>query len=316
MAGKVLRCRWTKTTKEYHLPMGSYPRRGPYLLPLARSMSRPLILATLLGASIGVPYAVTHSPLGSDQGGQPFSAAGQSSSTSPQSSYQVPPINSPGSLLYQSPVPIEGVPFRSLAEVLRFDITKEWIYRNWARKSTGLADPEMYGVRVPLVTGTGMSDLAGSLTYYFNSQGQVQHIAFFGRTADTTQLVQFLTRTYKFQRVEAPAGEQLYQVQYNGRVQSELRTRPESVLWTTSPHGSFVVELALERPGSSRTLPPRGPQLPAQTTAPPVDAHAAAGDSAQDADSEGGMMKTLFPEGARYATPEEQEQVLWQRWPN
>jgi hypothetical protein len=222
-------------------------------------------------------------------------------------------VDSPGSALYDSPVPIEGVPFRSLGEVLRFDITKEWIYRHWPRKSTGLADLGLYGVRVPLVTGTKMTDLAGSLTYYFNAQGQVQHIAFLGRTADTTQLVQFLASTYKLQPAAAPAGEQLFQVLYSGRPQSELRTWPEAVLWSTSPHDSFVVELALERPGSNRTLPPRGPQLPEpQAVPPPVDTQAAG----EGAASEGGMMKTLFPEGARYATPDEQEQVLWHRWPN
>jgi Family of unknown function (DUF6690) len=203
--------------------------------------------------------------------------------------------------------------------VLRFDITKEWIYRNWARKSTGLADPDLFGVRVPLVTGTAMTDLAGSLTYYFNSQGQVQHIAFTGRTADTTQLVRFITGTYKLQRVEAPAGEQLYQTKRSGRVQSELRTQPDAVLWTTSPHGSFLVELELERPGSNRTLPPRTPALDIPEVAAaaplPTGTPAATSEASPSSTSQGGIMSTLFPEGARYAKPEEERQVQDQRWP-
>jgi len=231
------------------------------------------------------------------------------------------PFDSPGSTIYSSPVPLEGARFRSLAEVFRFDVTKEWVYRNWARKSTGLADPELFGIRVPLVTGTGMSDLAGSLTYYFNSQGQVQHISFIGRTADTTKFVHFITSTYKLQRVEAPAGEQLYQKQRSGLVQSELRTQPDAVLWSTSPHGSFQVELALERPGSSRTLPPRMPPLDLGNAAaaqplPPLAAQAAAGEQSANPDKQGGMMNTLFPEGARYATPDEEQQLFWHRWPN
>ena len=58
--------------------------------------------------------------------------------------------------------------------------------------------------------------LAGSLTYYFNSQGQVEHISFLGRTGDSTQLVGLLTRTYQFQSLPSPTGEQLYQVHYGG----------------------------------------------------------------------------------------------------
>src|SRR2546423_10782498 len=99
--------------------------------------------------------------------------------------------------------------------------------------------------------------LAGSLTYYFNAQGQVEHISFRGRTGDSAQLIQLLTTRYQFQRVESPVGEQVYQVQHDGQVQSELRTHPEPVLWANSPNQSIAVELELARPGSSRVLPPR-----------------------------------------------------------
>lgn len=285
-------------------------------------LPRPLILATLAGATIGVPYVVAHRSEITNRVTSSFAASGQSATSAPAPYPGQPqppvPFASPGSTIYSSPVPLEGARFRSLAEVFRFDLTKEWVYRNWARKSTGLADPELFGIRVPLVTGTGMSDLAGSLTYYFNSKGEVQHIAFVGRTADTTKLVQFITSTYKLQRVEAPAGEQLYQTQRSGRPQSELRTQPDAVLWSTSPHGSFLVELALERPGSNRTLPPRMSPLDipevaaAATPLPPADARAAA---SPDAGSQRGLMKTLFPEGARYATPDEEQRVQQQRWP-
>lgn len=283
-------------------------------------LSRPLMLATILGVSIGVPYFVANRDDLSSHFSNPFSGSGQSSPVAAAPSPGQPkpqvPFDSPGSLIYSSPVPLEGAQFRSLGEVLRFDVTKEWVYRNWARKSTGLADPELFGVRVPFVTGTGMSDLAGSLTYYFNSQGQVQHISFVGRTADPSQLVQFITSTYKLQRVEAPAGEQLYQTKRSGLVQSELRTQPDGVLWTTSPHDSVLVVLELERPGSNRTLPPRASALDipevAAAAAPLPPADTSTGDAAK---SQGGIMSTIFPEGARYATPDEEQQIRQQRWP-
>ena len=130
------------------------------------------------------------------------------------------------------------------------DVSKEWVYARWARKSTGLADPTLFGVRVPLVTGTRTTDLAGSLSYYFDQHGLVQHISFRGHTGDTNQIVGLLLNRYGLRRqLTQRPGEQLYQLKHEGRVQGELRTRPASVLWSTSPHTSFVVELELARPG-------------------------------------------------------------------
>jgi len=158
--------------------------------------------------------------------------------------------------------------------------------------------------------GTQMTALAGSLTYFFNTSGQVEHISFHGRTADTTQLVNFLARTYQFQRVESPVGEQVYQVARRGRVQSELRTWPEPVLNSTSPHSSIAVELELARPGSRRFLPPRGPQLAIpQVASPPVSPPTES--TAAPAGSGGSYLDKV-----RYATPQEEGQVLWKRWPN
>jgi hypothetical protein len=167
----------------------------------------------------------------------------------------LPTPTGPGALVYQSPAPLEGIQTYSLIEVLRMDVTREWVYRRWARKSTGLADPDLFGIRVPLVTGTRMTDLAGSLTYYFNRAGQVDRIAFRGRTADTSQLVQLVTQHYGLQiQPSVVAGEQLYQLKDDERVVSELRMSPESVLWSTSPHDSFLVEMELNRPDSGRYL--------------------------------------------------------------
>jgi hypothetical protein len=64
-------------------------------------------------------------------------------------------------------------------------------------------------------------------------------------------------QTYQFHRSTAPAGEQIFQVTGNGGVVSELRTRPEAVLWSTTPHASFAIELELARPGTKRILTPR-----------------------------------------------------------
>ncbi|MEX2310717.1 MAG: DUF6690 family protein [Pirellulales bacterium] len=272
--------------------------------------SRPLIIASLIGASIGVPYFTSRTPSGDKPTGNPPATATSMPATTPAPSQTTPPpvAAAPLSSIQQ---PGESTRFNSVDQFLRFDVTKEWVYRHWNRKSTGPTDVGLLGVRVPLVMGTQMTALAGSLTYYFNSHGQAEHISFRGRTADTTPLVNFLTRTYQFQRVEGPVGEQIYQVTRRGRVQSELRTRPVSVLNSDSPHSSVAVELELARPGSRRFLPPRGPflQIP-QVASPPVapstNSESAAAQSAGDA----------YLDKVRFATPQEEGQVLWKRWPN
>jgi hypothetical protein len=216
----------------------------------------------VLAAAVGVPYAVDQSGTKLSQAwtaGTP-TAATPATAPPPQATlgqpFAPPPLPSPsgpGALIYQSRVPLEGKATYSLVEVLRMDVTREWVYQRWDRKSTGLADPDLFGIRVPLVTGTRMSDLAGSLTYYFNRAGQVDRIAFRGRTADPSQLVQLVTQQYGLQPQGCiVAGESLYQLKEEDQVVSELRTRPESVLWSTSPHNSYLVEMELNRPGSRR----------------------------------------------------------------
>jgi hypothetical protein len=297
---------------------------------------RPLMVATLLGASIGVPYAVSHTSKQMNGAASPATAGSSnwsgSHSQSPFTSSPMPYASSP-SLGQTTPVSNHGTAaggpsgagtlgqtpggrthYSAIQQVFRFDLSREWIYQNWDRKSTGLGDPSMYGIRVPLVTGTGMTDLAGSLTYDFNAQGQVEHIAFRGRTADTTAIVQYLVQTYRFQRMEAPAGEQLYQVRSGNDVYSEFRSRPEPVLNTNSPHGSFAVVIELGRPGLNRPLVPQTPKLevpPAPPSATPPQAAA----SAEAAGAEGTAERALVGK-VRPATPAEEAQVMQRRWPN
>jgi hypothetical protein len=274
--------------------------------------SRPLIIASLLGATIGVPYVASRSSSGDNP------ATSQPATTTPSSTALPPPLLpmqsnvAPASL---NPAPLGGVRFHSIDQVLRFDLTKQWVYSNWARKSTGPTDVGLFSVRVPLVTGTQTNSLAGSLTYYFNAFDQVEHISFRGRTGDPAPLTAFLIRTYEFQRAEAPVGEQLYQVTRSGRAQSEFRTRPESVIRAIAPHNSFAVELELARPGSKRFLPPRGPILNVPGVgSPSTSITTSDGASAATTESEasGGSFLNKF----RYATPNEESQVLWKRWPN
>lgn len=225
------------------------------------------MLAGLLGAAVGVPYVVDQSETWREgfapSGSQSTADGGAAPSASTFAVPAMPSMASPGDHLYASPAPLEGIQSPSLAEVLRLDVSKDWVYSRWARKSTGLAEPDLFGIRVPLVSGTRMTDIAGSLTYYFNKFGQVEKIRLVGKTADTSELVNLMCGRYGFQpATPLLAGEQLYRVERSGRVESELVTRPESVLWSTSPHGSFAVQLEINRPGSDRYVVHPPPKLP------------------------------------------------------
>ena len=145
---------------------------------------------------------------------------------------------------------VEGAPVQDLAEILRFDVTSGWVLRRWPRVSTGLAELQLQGYRVPLVTGTSETDLAGSLTYYFNAQQQVQRISFRGTTGDARKLIGLLTTRYKFsRRLTNDPGLFIYEAaRPGGEPNSVLKIHSTPVVKSTEPNRRFEVELVVERP--------------------------------------------------------------------
>jgi hypothetical protein len=228
---------------------------------------RRLLLPMLLSGAIGLPY-LTSKTTGLVNGIKSLSTSAETARANIDSTEPAVPQGDLQSERFKriTDVPLEGVPIYSLSEVLRMDVTTAWVYSRWSRKSTALADLDLYGIRVPLMTGTNVDDLAGSMTYYFNPAGRVQRISFRGRTGDARKLVSLLVSQYGFRQQSAEiAGEQLYQVRWNSKPISELRIRPAPVIWATAPHASFLVELELERPGSGRFIerrPPPGALVP------------------------------------------------------
>jgi hypothetical protein len=164
--------------------------------------------------------------------------------------------------------------------------------------------------------GTQLSALAGSLTYNFNAQGQVEHISFRGRTGDPSQLVQLLTRSYQFQAVNAPAGEHLYQVTDGDGVRSELRLQAEPIIASNQPQQNVTVELEFARPGSQRFLPSRAPALqlpPAESPVASPEPSAESGASGMTAAVKSAASN--YWDQVRYATPEERFPLQTKRWP-
>lgn len=138
-----------------------------------------------------------------------------------------------------------------MAEVFRFDVSPRWVADNWPRVSTALAQLELQGYRVPLVTGSAEDDLAGSLTYYFNPWQQLQRITFIGTTGDVRRLVTFMTSKHGFaRRLTNDPGQFLYEVPGpTGTPRGILWIRHFPVLKADRPHERYEVNLTLDRPG-------------------------------------------------------------------
>ncbi len=261
-------------------------------------ISRTLAMPTLLAASVAVPYVATNAP----QWTQQVRQASATAPAPPQPAAAVPHAAAPATFPAASgapaatqvaapapPVHVQTTPdpAYSLAEVLRFDITKDWVYQRWDRKSTALADLDLFGVRVPLVSGTQVHDIAGSLTYFFGADGRVKRISFRGRTGDTTQLAMLLHQRFGLQAVPSViAGQQVLQQRKGDDVISELRTQTAPILWSSSPHESFSVEFELQDPATARPLKPQIASVSTPPAAPPPGAAAPASDPAAAAAAE------------------------------
>ena len=279
---------------------------------------RPLIVATLVGASVGVPYFTSQIQQGQKAGSRSGSVAAKPAATGAGCA-GADALSTTGLPAYANGSRrLDGAQFTSFTQVLRFDVTKEWVYQNWSRKTTAPTDVGLLSVRVPLVMRPQMTALAGSLTYFFNAEGQVEHISFRGSTGDATQLVQWLTRYYQFQPVQSPTGEQVFQVQSGDGVQSELQIQPQPVMKSNAPQQSIAVQLEFAKPGSPRFLPQ---QAPALQIPPGASSVAEATPAAAEPASEGmtAAVKSAasgYWDQVHYATPEEQTPALLRRWPD
>jgi len=287
--------------------------------------SKPLIIASLLSASIGVPYFASKSQSDSSPSLTPLPPISSGASTtaaappllSAPPTLTAPPTSSTNPQVATASPATSPLRSPSVDQALQFNVTRDWVYRSWDRKTSGPTGLGLLAVRVPMVSGTQSGSLAGALTYYFNTQNQVEHISFRGTTGDPARLVRFLMQTYQFQPIAAQPGEQVYQVADSGGVHSELRTRVVSVVSSTAPIANHTVELELAKPGSERYLPARGPFLHVPQAAapppalPPTDAAGTTSVGAETGASGSGYFNKI-----RYATPEEASQTLWRRWPN
>ncbi len=147
------------------------------------------------------------------------------------------------------PVALDPLPLPSLSEVLRFDVTVEWVMQRWPRVSTGLPFLQLQGYRVPLVTGTTVADVAGSLTYYFSAQQRVERITFHGTTGNPSSLITVLNQYHFVRRLTNDPGLVLYEtVDASNRPAGTVKIRSARVVRADQPYSRFEVDLVIDRP--------------------------------------------------------------------
>ncbi len=218
------------------------------LLPIAAVSAPPVLynakdwylqakhrMAPLL--SLGSGGEVASSNLGPLGGRAPFEAtAGDRTSVG-------------GASLFSPPVGLAGEPPTriDLAEVLRFDVTPDWVIQRWPWISAGLSQLPLQGYRVPLVSGTAPDDVAGSLTYYFNAHQRVERITFEGTTGDPAGLLKVLIGRYGFaRRLTNDPGLFRYEVPVpRGPAKSYADLR---LIQPNDPHRRYQIELVIVRP--------------------------------------------------------------------
>ena len=140
-----------------------------------------------------------------------------------------------------------GAHVSDLREVLRFDISPDWVINRFSRVSTILADLNLKGLRVPIVTGTRADDMAGTLTYYFDRRGTLQRLTIHGFTGDPAKLIGTMTQFYGLQGEPAlEAG--VYTRRWNGLPVHFLRMTHAPVVYSDAIHQKYTVFLELNQP--------------------------------------------------------------------
>lgn len=140
-----------------------------------------------------------------------------------------------------------GGPIYDLREVLRFDISPEWVTSRFSRVTTVLADTELEGLRVPLVTGIGPADLAGSITYYFDASGKLQRVMLHAFTGDASRVVATMTQHYGLQ-AEPSLDAGVYTRRWNATPVHFLRLTRAPVVYSDALHHKLTVYLELNQP--------------------------------------------------------------------
>ncbi|HZZ29419.1 MAG TPA: DUF6690 family protein [Pirellulales bacterium] len=229
---------------------------------------RLFLTVAVLGAAVGVPYAASNwSKLKASVFGGP-------SANTPENTGAFKPVSATGSNPSYSAIPqlpavtpdgiplgagvnpqAEQLPLVDLPEAFRWDISPQWVLSHWPRVSSGLPMPagsmaeNLQGMRVALISGMRVDDLAGSLTYYFNASQKCAKITFTGTTGDPQRLMALLVDRYDFKQFAASdPGVVRYEIRWNGAPTSTLVVRPAAIVRNSTPYERYMVQVSISDP--------------------------------------------------------------------
>jgi hypothetical protein len=224
-------------------------------------LARRFLLLILLILSVAVPYLAMSDRVGSVRSKISgfFSSSDQGAAPLVLDPNTGEVLTNAGGLAEGNNALAAGPTRVDLGEILRFDLDPRWIMQRWPRVSSvaGFSSAGRYdGLRVPLVTGTNAYDLAGSLTYYFDKNQQMQRLTFHGYTGDERNLVSMITHHYRLQP-EPAAGAGVFVARWNAKPTSALWIRRLPVVSAGNQHQKFEIILELNRPNNYASLSPQ-----------------------------------------------------------
>lgn len=206
-----------------------------------------LLPAALVFGAAGAGYVCTNEEMSKNLSPASWiSEVGEETSIGDQTSQAPSPVEQLANAPPEQVVAIAGPEEIALADLFRFDLTPQAITDRWSRVSTGLGDMRYQGYRVPLVTGTTPSDLAGSLTYYFDAKPRLRRITFLGTTGDPGRLIEYCSRQFRFRRFQTGNPRiTTYRTHYG--YSGLLEVTPAEVLDRHQAETNYKVELSVER---------------------------------------------------------------------
>jgi hypothetical protein len=140
------------------------------------------------------------------------------------------------------------------------------VTQRFSRVTTVLSNVQMDGLRVPVVTGTLPTDIAGTLTYYFDANKTVQRIQLHGTTGDPSLIANLMVEYYRL-KPEQSLGGQLFTTRWNNRVTSVMHVTPAPIIYAGANNARFAVFLELNQPSSQYALSEEASQTLGQTQA-------------------------------------------------
>lgn len=153
-------------------------------------------------------------------------------------------------------------------DIFRFDINPEWVQDRWPRIATSTPEANLFGMRTPVVTGTRLQDLAGSITWYFDDRRQVQRLRFEGTCGDASDVVAMTTQSFGMEQ-ESAVGKLVFTKRWHNVPRCVVVVEQPPVIDISQVRQRYIVRMEINRPDTRYDLSDEYKALYASTNAKP-----------------------------------------------